>query len=59
MTRCFPLMNHHQIFHKNPKIDHNEFPVTNSPRTKWHIFKSGLPGNEIWQGMGSVGSRRK
>lgn len=52
MTRCFPLMNHHQIFHKNPKIDHNEFPVTNSPRTKWHIFKSGLPGNEIWQGMG-------
>lgn len=52
MTRCFPLMNHHQIFHKNPKIDHNEFPVTNSPRTKWHILKVGCQEMKSGRGWG-------
>ena len=41
VTRHFSLMNHLQIFHKNTKIDHNEFLVTNSPRTKCHILEMG------------------
>lgn len=60
MARCFPLMNHFQNFHKIPKIDHNEATVTNSPRTKWHSFRSELMGNESGRRWGEWReSRRK
>ena len=52
MARCFALMKHLQNFHKSPKIDHNEFVVTNSPRTKWHSFTSELLEKEPGRGWG-------